>query len=270
MKIKKIACLVFSPTGGTLEMIEGIKGFVKEYEVKIYNVTRPKNRNKFIEIPKEIDYLIIGFPVYGDELPNIFEEYLKILKVSNIPVSLIAGYGNVGEGKALSIASTIIENKGNVVCSACAIVSKHSYNGGRVQVAVNEPTSEKLEILNQFILKSIEKAKNANKLSMCKTNIPKGSIALLARFPQRLIPRIYVKLPIVIPELCGNCNVCINMCPVGAIDEELNIDSGKCIRCLACVKYCPNNARVFKTRYKILENVLIKEEKNIKENAFYI
>ena len=270
MNVKKIACLVFSPTGGTLEMIEGIKGFINDYDIKIYNVTRPKNREKITEIPKDIDYLIIGSPVYGDRLPDIFKEYLKILNVSGIPVSLIVGYGNVDKGKALSQASIIIESKGNIVCSACAIVTKHSYNRGRVQLAVNEPTIEKMELLNQFILKSIEKVKKANNLSMCKTYVPKGSVSFLGRFPQRLIPRIYLKLPTVNLELCVNCNTCIDVCPVSAIDEELSIDSGKCTGCLACVKYCPSEARRFDTRFKILEYVLIKDGKNIKENGYYI
>lgn len=270
MNIKNIACLVFSPTGGGLKMIKSIKESIKEYEVNIYNVTRLKKRESIIEIPKKTDYLIIAFPVYGDELPKIFKEYLNTLLVSNIPVSLIAGYGNVDQGNALYEAKTLIEKKGNIVCSACAIVAKHSYNGGRVQLAPNEPTDKKLEILNQFILKSIEKIKNADNLMKCKTNVPKGHIVLLARTPQKFIPQIYVKQPKVIQDLCTHCNVCVSVCPVGAIDNELNIDNGKCIRCLACVKHCINKARVFKARYKILEYVLIKESKNIKENTFYI
>ena len=101
-------------------------------------------------------------------------------------------------------------------------------------------------------------------------NKPKGRIRFLARTPQKIIPQIYVKQPKVNLDLCVHCNVCINMCPVGAIDKQLNIDNSKCIRCLACVKYCKSNARVLETRYKILESIFMKEGKDIKENTFYI
>ena len=270
MKIKNIACLVFSPTGGCLKMIKSIKTFLEDYNVEIHNITKPQIRETFIEIPKKIDYVIIAFPIYADTLPDIVTGYLNKLLISNVPVSLIAGYGNIHVGKALFNAKTIIEAKGNVVCSACAIVTAHSYNGNKLQIAVNEPTSENLKALNQFMLKSINKAKQASQLSMRKTELPEGHIRLLAKAPQKLFPQIFIKQPKAIQGCCNHCNVCMNMCPTGAIDDKLNIDDGKCIRCLACVKYCTKNARLFETRTRILTNTLMKEGKELKKNVFYI
>ncbi len=268
--MNNIACIVFSPTGGNLKMIKSIKTFLDDYNVEIYNITKPQIRERFIEIPKKIDYVIISFPIYADTLPDIVTEYLNKLLISNLPVSLIAGYGNIHMGKALFNAKTIIEAKGNVVCSACAIVLAHSYNGNKLQIAVNEPSNENLKALNKFMLKSINKAKHVIQLAICNTEIPEGHIRLLAKAPQKLFPQIFIKQPKVIHERCNHCNVCINMCPTAAIDNNLNIDNGKCIRCLACVKYCIKKARLFKTRTQILTNKLMKEGKDLKKNAFYI
>lgn len=270
MKIENIACLVFSPTGGCFEMIKSIKTFLEDYNVKIYDITKPQIRETFIEVPKEIDYVIIAFPVYADTLPDIVTEYLNKLLIRNVPVSLIAGYGNIHIGKALFNAKTIIENKGNVVCSGCGIVSAHSYNGSKLQIAVNEPSDKKLKVLNQFILESINKVEQASQLTMCKTETPEGHIRFLARTPQKLFPQIFIKQPKVIQKLCDHCNVCIKSCPAGAIDDKLNIDNNKCIRCLACVKNCKNNARLLETRTQILTNILKKDGKGLKDNVFYI
>jgi NAD-dependent deacetylase len=37
-------------------------------------------------------------------------------------------------------------------------------------------------------------------------------------------------------ENCVQCNICIEVCPVAAIDELLLCDSNTCIKCFACVK----------------------------------
>lgn len=51
------------------------------------------------------------------------------------------------------------------------------------------------------------------------------------------------------------------ICPSSAIDENLKIDSDKCIRCFACVKYCKDEARQKEFRVSTIKNILIKRDK---------
>ncbi len=43
---------------------------------------------------------------------------------------------------------------------------------------------------------------------------------------------------------CTGCNICVEVCPVGAIDEGLICDGESCIKCFACIKSCPEHARI--------------------------
>ena len=46
-------------------------------------------------------------------------------------------------------------------------------------------------------------------------------------------------------ELCAGCSVCVEICPVGAIqfvDKRAWIDTVICTACEACMEACPNEA----------------------------
>jgi len=52
-------------------------------------------------------------------------------------------------------------------------------------------------------------------------------------------------MPWINKEMCVGCEICVNVCSVGAIsmDEGIAfIDDSKCIRCGSCHDVCPQNA----------------------------
>jgi ferredoxin len=270
MRIRNITVLVFSPTGGCLEIARSLRESLDAYEVEIHNITRPVVREQLLEIPKATDYLFVIFPVYADTLPDIVAKYLGRLRVSGIPVSIIAGYGNIYPGNALVHARALLEAKGNTVCSACTVVTAHSYSGDVIQVGVGEPSSEHLEVFQQFVRDSIEKVERAPRLGDCRVDLPEGRVRLRCRLPQRLLSHIFIRQPRVLEERCSRCGVCVDACPSGAIRRDLTIDNNRCIRCLACVKYCKPEARVLETRTQLLPWILMRDGRAPKQNAFYV
>ena len=65
----------------------------------------------------------------------------------------------------------------------------------------------------------------------------------------RLLSGFYRLRPQIIAEKCKECELCVKSCPVGAISKEngkLKFDYRKCILCLCCHEFCPENAILIK------------------------
>lgn len=72
---------------------------------------------------------------------------------------------------------------------------------------------------------------------------------LYHRLPNSLMQFLSLFLrvkPDVRRDLCKNCGICVKGCPVGAISstekDGIEFDYGKCILCLCCHEFCPENA----------------------------
>lgn len=71
---------------------------------------------------------------------------------------------------------------------------------------------------------------------------------LLHRMPNfllRVLSGFFKVKPDVKPDKCKDCGVCIRSCPVGALYSQngrIKFDRHKCILCLCCHEFCPENA----------------------------
>jgi Ni,Fe-hydrogenase III small subunit/NAD-dependent dihydropyrimidine dehydrogenase PreA subunit len=72
-----------------------------------------------------------------------------------------------------------------------------------------------------------------------------------------------------LPEIksgnCGNCSVCKEICPAGAIGlDPLRIDTGKCVFCGDCERECPEKSIRFTGRHRLAssnrEHLIINEK----------
>ena len=54
--------------------------------------------------------------------------------------------------------------------------------------------------------------------------------------------RRFQVIPTIDPEICRRCFACRQVCPVGAISQDLQFNRKKCINCLCCFEVCPYKA----------------------------
>ena len=70
-------------------------------------------------------------------------------------------------------------------------------------------------------------------------------LKMVPKFMVKLLePHVWIK-PNIKQELCTNCNICVENCPMKAIKENSKnpiFDYTKCINCLCCHELCPQNA----------------------------
>lgn len=80
-----------------------------------------------------------------------------------------------------------------------------------------------------------------------------GSFFIKGTSPYKLIQASRPSAP-VCNEDCFVCGECIEVCPTHAIrisddGSHIETDVNRCIRCCACVKECPNGARIYNTPF---------------------
>jgi uncharacterized protein (DUF362 family) len=72
-----------------------------------------------------------------------------------------------------------------------------------------------------------------------------GSIEVVPSFISRALMKLYYSRPAINPDLCTNCNTCVQSCPTDAILEKRPtpiFEYERCINCLCCMEMCPEKA----------------------------
>ncbi len=161
--------------------------------------------------------LVLVFPVYCQNIPEIVNSFLEKIKVSYLTV--IATYGKMCCG---NVIYEIQKNHPHNIVAAAYVPTKHSYID-------NDTTFCDYSKLNTVI----EKIKNPSGVKL-----PKLYKNLLADIFPKLRSRI--GLTIKKNANCTACNLCGKNCSCNAM--HTGVTNADCIRCLRCVTICPHNA----------------------------
>ena len=268
MKVESLKLIYFSPTGTTKRTLNAIAKGISCKKQTVLDITSSIIRNE--EVPKiDEDLVLIGMPVYVERIPNVAYNYLLELHGNNKPVVLIAVYGNIDFGISLLELKDISRRVNLQVIAAAAFIGEHSFSNEENPIAQNRP--DKLDI------QKAEKFGRKVKKLLCNTPAvehlvePKitGTLPLIARITSQTSVRRFTYPPMIDKDLCTNCGICVESCPVAAIDpNDLHIDEHKCLRCFACVKKCNMNARKIEYRKKFLVKIFLNRKR--KEPTVFI
>ncbi|HEX9916523.1 MAG TPA: 4Fe-4S binding protein, partial [candidate division Zixibacteria bacterium] len=83
-------------------------------------------------------------------------------------------------------------------------------------------------------------------IALPKFDLPSNRfLKMVPKFMVKLLePYVWVR-PNVKEELCTNCNLCVENCPMKVIQKDSkrpNFNYAECINCLCCHELCPENA----------------------------
>ena len=228
--ITRMYSIYFSPCGGTEKVMQAIGRDIPlpKYE---YNITLPQNRTGELRFSQD-DLVIMGFPVYGGNMPRFFPSLIAHLKGADTSLIMVAVYGNREyEGAFLDMHEGVSPN-GFIPVAAIAAVAQHS---SAPHIATGRPDADDREKLAQFGLQALH-----------KTHTGREALATPGAHRTWDLPAGIDIFPNTDLDACTNCGQCSKVCPMGAASTDgTATDRDKCIVCAACIKYCPASARRF-------------------------
>jgi len=246
---KRINLLYFSPTGTTAHVVEAVAAGMGG-KATAYNITLPRERETSREFDEE-DLLIVGVPVYGGRIPQFLENYFVGVRGNRTPAVLVAVYGNRDYDDALLELRNIFEGNGFTAIAAGAFIGEHSFSD---TIATGRPDREDLESA-VFFGRSVKEKLEAT------TAQDWPGLAVKGNYPYKERKTAPPMAPVT-DEHCLACGLCVEVCPMGAVDRSdfSYADAQKCIRCCSCIKNCPVKSKSMiheafvNTRQFLIEN----------------
>lgn len=242
MKPARIQCLYFSPCGSakklTLAVAQGAAA-ASSLPLQLCDLTLPAARQAAGCFAPDT-LTIVAFPVYAGRLPNrLLPDLQRILSGGCGAAVPLVVYGNRSYGDALRELGLLLEQSGFTVIAGAAMVAQHAFAPA---LASGRPDAGDLAAARAFGAKLPALACAAESISL-PGNDPIGPYYQPLRTDGA--PAVFLKArPVTDPVKCTGCGLCIQRCPVAAIDAaDPTLVPGVCIKCQACIQACPQGAK---------------------------
>lgn len=224
----KLYNIVFSPTGGTKKVADYLTGAL-ERDVTTVDLADSKQDFDAVSLTKE-EVAVISVPSYGGRVPAVAAQRLSRVHGSGARAVLVCVYGNRAYEDTLVELEDAAKQAGFQIIAAVAAVAEHSIAR---QFAAGRPDIQDAAQLSDFS-KQIQHKLSKNNLT---TPAIPGNRPYKKAGGAGLVPKP--------TKECVRCGVCVQACPVQAIDKDdpKKVDDKACISCMRCISVCPHNAR---------------------------
>ncbi|MBN1614680.1 MAG: 4Fe-4S binding protein [Deltaproteobacteria bacterium] len=239
MNIRSLKLVYFSPTGTSRKIVEGIGRGIGAARTVRCDLTLPGGGAGHPAKMQE-DLIVIGAPVYAGRIPGVAADRLLRLRGANKPAVVIVVYGNRAYEDALLELNGLARERGFMPVAAGAFIGEHSYSDAEKPIAVGRPDGEDLLAAENFGKTIRQRLDAIDRIDDLPALQVPGNIPLNDRMVLPAAP------PVTREDLCTKCGNCVFLCPTAAIvlSERLTTDAQACIHCCACVKGCPEMARI--------------------------
>lgn len=248
--MKVVRAVYFSATGTTRSVLRALCGKLAErlgLPCSEMDFTLPSARNETLVFNSQ-DIVVLGTPVYAGRVPNVLLKYLQTMSGAGaigVPVTV---FGNRNYDDALIELRDLMENAGIRTVAAAAFVGEHAFS--RV-LGAGRPDMQDMAAVERFALSVAEKIE-----ALTDKGLPESPVAVQGTpFPYRGYYQPcdrhgaainILKVKPLVNDRCNDCKHCAELCPMGSISRQnIRQYTGICIKCGACIKGCPQNARYY-------------------------
>jgi ferredoxin/flavodoxin len=249
MIVSKVWAVYFSATGTTKRVIECVAKTLADATSAKYGVidfTLPGARADALRFGKD-ELVVFGTPVIAGRVPNVLLKYLGTIEGGGALAVPVVLYGNRDYDDALIELRDILEKGGLRPIAAAAFIGEHSFS---YSLAQGRPDKTDLEKASCFAGEIAEKVKSMSEISASEPVFVKGTPQPYRGYYQprdrQGNPVNILKVKPLTNDSCTNCKICANVCPMGSISpDHVKEVTGICIKCGACVKKCPAQAKYY-------------------------
>jgi ferredoxin len=241
MKTETASLVYFSPTSTTGIVLEEIARGMGQESPKVIDITRPEIRKQTAPV-FENEVVLIGAPVYAGRVAKDAAAYIKTLKGSGSLAVVVVVYGNREFEDALLELKNMAVDSGFVVLAGGAFIGEHSFSDTEFSIAPGRPDEADLE--KAFLFGQ----KIAGMLNSLETPADVLDVEVPGNFPYKEGMGDGAFAFIDVTDDCDDCGICAPACPKEAINEADHYSTidARCIFCCACIKACPQQARIMK------------------------
>ncbi|MBP7735658.1 MAG: EFR1 family ferrodoxin [Spirochaetes bacterium] len=196
------------------------------------------------------DLIIMGTPVYYLDVPGNVREWLaSVPSIEGTPVAAYSTFGGPGDNQ-YNTAWYLLEllaGKGGIPAGIATFGNMSTFaptwsmgNEKRILKYRDRPNEEIYDKVREFAKQVLATVRSGAAPSITKEfyagEFLRGSFQV--KFTKAMITRHTID-----KDTCTKCGICVEKCPVGAIDiSGHTVNTKACIACIGCVNNCPVGA----------------------------
>lgn len=207
-----------------------------------YDFTLPGMRERAPEFAAD-DLVVFGTPTYAGRVPNVLLPYLTTVRGNGALAVPIVLFGNRNFDDALIELRDILAADGFRPFAAAAFVGEHSFSN---TLAAGRPDADDLALAVRFAEQTAKRLRDGRVDLIEVDGRAEGQRTYYRPRDRAGNPVDIRRVKPKTSDACDDCGLCATVCPMGSIDPQ-NVRNyvGICIKCGACVKKCPHDAKYY-------------------------